>query len=1063
MSRGWRLLSSGSSSGSLSLAARPLHSSSKAPYKTHRRQLNGVERAAAIGLAALQAQQQGTTPLAAGAAAGPDSSSLSLGPPPAVAQLQLQRPKKKVGALQKVPVISPPDELAASALKRALKVQPAAGLKNEAEKERSRAAKQLDTHMKELSVPLSRYLKAFPPLSALHPFEAALLDLTVGAATYASVLGKADALRKSLQEVGKGFANRASNAANKRAAAAVAEEGSEALAAVFAKGAKAVEDLKKVSRALRSLPYVDPSLPILALVGAPNTNAGVVLTCLLLRMPQVSRALRSLPYVDPSLPTLALVGAPDTIASAVLTCLLLHVPQVSRVLRSLPYVDPSLPTLALVGAPNVGKSSLVRVLSSGVPEVCNYPFTTRSIKMGHFYVDAQRHQITDTPGLLHRPDEYRNKMELLTLAALQHLPSSVVFVADLTEECGTTIVAEDTPYDGIRGLQTLPSTDNGQLLGACFNELLKSYGTGDKMLYDIRVNKTIAPIDVRLDGQFAEQVAAQMTTTQVDEFCAAATDPAMATAVRTMNEARGAAATKARIQWQQEQTSKASPESAVADATAARMRRAGFDDSAMPAGKTVPTQAASKPTNATSGSKDLSQQPHLPAAAPATPAAHTTASNPAATSPPAGSTAAPTGSKTQTAAATSATPKPAATQAEPAAMSTPFVTDATSGLWKPAVADYGSVTGGYAVLMAPLTAARLYANNNGDSRSDTPAVAVAVTTCAALELTNFVVSVVCGLTGTTGVWAGGSFIASGGVWSAPAEIACLLAQSATEAAFKLCNDVVTGTDFVDGNIDAAEVQAAYENGRKALDNHLILWNKANSDTGAIQTGITTSTTTLSTAVSTATTTITTAVSTATTTLQGDISTATTTLQGDISTATTTLQGDISTATTTLQNDITQATNTITRTIDAATTRLVNKIDVSTNNILAQVRSTEAALSRQLAAAQAAIIADTHATVAAAVATLTALNKELTLVLSSQVCDLKTDVALVQRESDYLRRLLLTPETKRPGFNCPLLTASTTPKNKCDVRCPMVKPNACTAVNTTFVVPARQVQPLGFCQ
>ncbi|KAF6264314.1 P-loop containing nucleoside triphosphate hydrolase protein [Scenedesmus sp. NREL 46B-D3] len=261
------------------------------------------------------------------------------------------------GALQRVPVIPPPDELAASALKRSLKVQPAAGLKNEADKERSRAAKQLDTHMKELSVPLSRHVKSFPPLSALHPFEAALLDLTVGAATYASVLGKADALRKSIQEVGKGFANRAANAANKRAAAAVAEEGAAALAAVFAKGAKAVEDLKKVSRALRSLPYVDPSLP----------------------------------------------------------------------------------TLALVGAPNVGKSSLVRVLSSGVPEVCNYPFTTRSIKMGHFYVDGKRHQITDTPGLLQRPDEYRNKMELLTLAALQHLPSSVVFVADLTEECGTSV------------------------------------------------------------------------------------------------------------------------------------------------------------------------------------------------------------------------------------------------------------------------------------------------------------------------------------------------------------------------------------------------------------------------------------------------------------------------------------------------------------------------------------------------------------------------------------------------------------------------------------------------
>lgn len=48
-------------------------------------------------------------------------------------------------------------------------------------------------------------------------------------------------------------------------------------------------------------------------------------------------------------------------------------------------------------------------------------------------------QVTDTPGLLSRSDEFRNKMELLTLAALQHLPTSVVFVADLTEDCGTCV------------------------------------------------------------------------------------------------------------------------------------------------------------------------------------------------------------------------------------------------------------------------------------------------------------------------------------------------------------------------------------------------------------------------------------------------------------------------------------------------------------------------------------------------------------------------------------------------------------------------------------------------
>lgn len=47
-----------------------------------------------------------------------------------------------------------------------------------------------------------------------------------------------------------------------------------------------------------------------------------------------------------------------------------------------------------MGAPNVGKSSLVQLLSSGLPEVQNYPFTTRSIKMGHFYVAGRQHQVT---------------------------------------------------------------------------------------------------------------------------------------------------------------------------------------------------------------------------------------------------------------------------------------------------------------------------------------------------------------------------------------------------------------------------------------------------------------------------------------------------------------------------------------------------------------------------------------------------------------------------------------------------------------------------------------------
>eukprot|EP00198_Chlamydomonas_reinhardtii_P004877 XP_001694213.1 nucleolar GTP-binding protein [Chlamydomonas reinhardtii] len=153
-----------------------------------------------------------------------------------------------------VPHVVGASEQLGSARKRAGKVTPSAGIRNEAERERNRSTRRLDTFMKELSVPLGRYLAGFPPPGRLHPFE--------------------------LNQGGR-------------------------------KGAGGhVESLKEVAKKLRQLPSLDAGLP----------------------------------------------------------------------------------TLALVGAPNVGKSSLVQVLSSGTPEVCNYPFTTRSIKMGHFYLDGQKHQ-----------------------------------------------------------------------------------------------------------------------------------------------------------------------------------------------------------------------------------------------------------------------------------------------------------------------------------------------------------------------------------------------------------------------------------------------------------------------------------------------------------------------------------------------------------------------------------------------------------------------------------------------------------------------------------------------
>ena len=115
--------------------------------------------------------------------------------------------------------------------------------------------------------------------------------------------------------------------------------------------------------------------------------------------------------------------------------------ELQKALRKTPSVVLDTPACVLVGAPNVGKSSIVTAISSGTPEISNYPFTTRGMTLGHIeqtYKNglSEQCQVMDSPGLLWRDDERRNEMEQLTIAAMAHLPTAVVFVMDLSGQAG---------------------------------------------------------------------------------------------------------------------------------------------------------------------------------------------------------------------------------------------------------------------------------------------------------------------------------------------------------------------------------------------------------------------------------------------------------------------------------------------------------------------------------------------------------------------------------------------------------------------------------------------------
>lgn len=330
---------------------------------------------------------------------------------------------------------------------RAVKASRRAGsnarLKNAAAKARNRATRALDAAMKAVSAQLAGYVGGFPDPRRLHPFDAALLELTVGARRYDAAVRRVEGVRRAAVHCAKTFAARAARAPSVAEAERLGQEGLEELRRVICETSREGEGGREQRRRKGAgkagdAPEADAQLapePVSSAASDPLLHPSLSASAASDSSPALLSSSAPLPPRPRSPPV------PDAFDELI---------AVARALRRLPLVDPELPTVALVGAPNVGKSSLVRRLSTGAPEVRDYPFTTRSVALGHFFVRGERHQVTDTPGLLPRPDDARNAMEHLTLATLEHLPTLAVFVADLTEGCGMSVADQRRLRDELR-------------------------------------------------------------------------------------------------------------------------------------------------------------------------------------------------------------------------------------------------------------------------------------------------------------------------------------------------------------------------------------------------------------------------------------------------------------------------------------------------------------------------------------------------------------------------------------------------------------------------------------
>ena len=131
-----------------------------------------------------------------------------------------------------------------------------------------------------------------------------------------------------------------------------------------------------------------------------------------------------------------------------------YLEQVRQHLSRLPSIDPNTRTLLVCGFPNVGKSSFMNKVTRADVEVQPYAFTTKSLFVGHMDYRYLRWQVVDTPGILDHALENRNTIEMQAITALAHLRAAILYVMDVSQQCGHSLEDQLSLFDSIKPLFT---------------------------------------------------------------------------------------------------------------------------------------------------------------------------------------------------------------------------------------------------------------------------------------------------------------------------------------------------------------------------------------------------------------------------------------------------------------------------------------------------------------------------------------------------------------------------------------------------------------------------------